>query len=74
MRNLKQTELHRLKDHEIGLSRNVFSIDAEMQSCADTEWNSRMDGCGFLSCVLWSNGLGWVHFASVKGEESQECV
>ena len=25
-------------------------------------------------CVLWSNGLGWIAYASVKGEESQECV
>ena len=25
-------------------------------------------------CILWSNGLGWVCCASVKGEDSQECV
>ena len=30
-------------DHEKGLSRNFFSIHAEMQSCADTE----------LSIMVW---------------------
>ena len=33
-----------------------------------------VESCPNRGCVLWSNGVGWVHCASVKGESSRECM
>ena len=55
-------------DHEKGPSRNFIPIHAEMQSCADTEWNMSIMGWVWLLVPL--RGCGYHRNGEEKGKGS----